>query len=230
VDEKILDDNIGYIALNLFGENSTQEFKKALQEVEDAKVNGLILDLRDNGGGYLQSAVEILSDFIPNGEVVVETKYRDALFNKKYYSSNNGTTFDKKIVVLVNENTASAAEITSGALREYNKAILVGKKTYGKGSVQEPFDMADGSLLKLTIANWYTPKGNSIEKVGITPDITVDFQEDDFENKYDRQLEEAKKVLKTFENIGSLQLAVDQYKKENPQTQSGSTSTGSEGN
>lgn len=211
VESEILEENIGYITLNMYGETTSSEFKKILQNLVDQDIQGLILDVRDNGGGYLQSAVEILSEFIPDGEIVVQTRYRDTLFNKNYYSSNT-QTFDKPIVVLVNGNSASASEITAGTLREYNKAIIVGQKTYGKGSVQQPFEMKSGSLLKLTIANWYTPKGRSIEKNGIEPDIEVSFQPEDYENEYDRQLEEAKKVLQKFQSIGSLQLAIDQYK------------------
>lgn len=223
VESEVFDENIGYISLNMFGETTTQEFINALEEVQNTQ--GIIIDLRDNGWGYLQSAVEILSEFIPNGEVVVETKYRDSFFNKKYYSAHSGENWSKKIVVLINGNSASASEITAGALREYNKAILVGEKSYGKGSVQQPFEMNDGSLLKLTIANWYTSKGKSIEKEGITPDIIVKFQDEDFENKYDRQLEEAKKVLKNFIEIDSLQLAVDQYIKNNTEAMTSTWTT-----
>lgn len=211
VESEILDDNIGYIILNMFWETTAEEFISELSSLEEQGIQGLILDVRDNGGGYLQSAVEILSEFIPHGEVVVKTKYRDSLFNKNYYSSNI-KTFDLPIVVLVNGNSASASEITAGALREYNKAIIVGEQTYGKGSVQQPFDMKDGSLLKLTIAHWYTPKGNSIENNGITPDIEVDFQKEDFDSGYDRQLEIWKEVLKKFQEIGTIQIAIDQYK------------------
>jgi len=97
-------------------------------------------------------------------------------------------------------------------LSDYNKAIIVGKQTYGKGSVQEPFDIGNGALLKLTIARWYTPKGKSIEEEGITPDIEVSFQKEDFEDNYDRQKEEAKKILRDFMEKGVLQITVDQYK------------------
>ncbi len=95
------------------------------------------------------------------------------------------------MVVLVNENTASASEITAGALKDYEKAVIVGVNTYGKGSVQQPFPLSDGSELKITVAKWYTPLDRGIDKVGILPDVTVEFQKGDFENRYDRQLEEA---------------------------------------
>lgn len=215
VQTKILEkENIGYIALNLFWDKTSEEFRSALKEVNDKKVDGLIIDLRDNWWGYLQSAVEILSEFIEKGNILVKTKYRDTLFNNVYYSLNTGEVFNKKIVILINWNTASASEITSGALREYNKAILVWEKTYGKGSVQEPFDMSNWGLLKLTIAKWFTPKWRNIDKDWIEPDIEVIFTKDDYEKMYDRQLEEAKKVLKDFIKYDALQLSVDKYKEE----------------
>ena len=210
VEWEVLDGNIWYIAINLYGETTTQEFRKTLKEIQQQDIQGLILDVRDNGGGYLQSAVEILSGFIEDGQVLVETRYRDSFFDKKFYSSNSGV-FDKKTVVLINGNSASASEITAWALREYDKAIIVWEKSYGKGSVQQPFDIEGGSLLKLTIAHWFTPKGKSIEEEGISPDIEVLFQDEDFENEYDRQLEEAKKILQSFEEVGSIQLAIDRY-------------------
>ncbi len=210
IESEVFEENIWYIAINMYGETTSQEFIKALEELQESKVQKLIIDVRDNGGGYLQSAVEILSKIIPDGEVLVQTKYRDSVFNKNYYSSNTGV-FEWKIVILVNGNSASASEITAGALREYNKAIVVWEKTYGKWSVQQPFDMKSGSLLKLTIANWYTPKGKSIEGDGITPDIEILFEKEDYENQYDRQLEEAKKIVKQFQEVGSLQLTIDQY-------------------
>ncbi|MDD3302518.1 MAG: S41 family peptidase [Candidatus Gracilibacteria bacterium] len=216
VQSKVLDGtNYGYIALNLFGDNTFEEFKSSLNEMKTKKIDGLIIDLRDNGGGYLQSAVEILSEFVENGKILVKTKYRNEIMDYAYRSTNEGELFDKKIVVLVNGNSASASEITSGALREYNKAILIGEKTFGKGSVQEPFDLSDGGLLKLTIAKWFTPNGLNIDKDGIKPDVEVLFTKDDYEKHYDRQLEEAKKVLKDFIKYDALQLSVDKYKEEN---------------
>ena len=206
-------EKIFYIALNLFGEETSQEFKKILNAIPKS-AEGLIIDLRDNGGGYLQSSVEILSEFLEKNTPLVETKYRDAKYNTSFYSNNNWDVFDKKIVVLVNENSASASEITAGTLREYNKAIIVWKKTYGKGSVQQPFDLRDGSLLKLTIANWYIPWGKTIDKEGIEPDIEIDFLDEDYDNKYDRQKEEAKKILQKFIDLDALQLAVDKYNQE----------------
>jgi carboxyl-terminal processing protease len=118
-------------------------------------------------------------------------------------------------VILINGNSASASEITAWALREYNKAILLWEKTYGKGSVQQPFELNDGSLLKLTVARWFTPQGKSIDGEGITPDIAIEFQEEDYKNLYDRQLEEAKKLLQMFIEKWSIGLTLDAFKNQN---------------
>lgn len=226
------DEEIGYITLNMFWENTSREFLEMLQSFNNDTVKGIIIDLRDNGGGYLNSAVEILSYFIENGKPLVTTKYKDSILNNSYYSENSGTIFDKKIVVLINENSASASEITAWALKDYNKAILVGEKSYGKGSVQQPFNLSDGSMVKLTIAKWYTPKDYSIDHNGIEPDIKVSFRKEDYTPEpgkeedfvpYDRQLETAKEVLKKFIKLGNIGLVVEEYKKENPElSQTGS--------
>ncbi len=213
VQTKIFDkENIWYIALNLFWDKTSEEFKTALKEIKDKKTNGLIIDLRDNWWGYLQSAVEILSEFTEKWNILVKTKYKDNIFNSAYQSLNTGEMYNWKIVVLVNWNSASASEITSGALREYNKAILVGEKTFWKWSVQEPFDLSNWGLMKLTIAKWFTPKWRNIDKDWIEPDIEVLFTKEDYEKMYDRQLEEAKKVLQSFIKYDALQLSVDKYK------------------
>ena len=210
------EENIAYIAVNLYGESTAEEFRKALENVKQSQVEGLIIDVRDNGGGYLQSAVEILSEFIPTWETLVKTRYQDSYFDQVYSSQNDGSIYDKKIVVLVNGNSASAAEITAWALREYDKAILVWEKSYGKGSVQQPFELPSGSLLKLTVAKWFTPLGANIDEEGITPDIEVKFLEEDYENKYDRQLEEAKELLQIYIEKQTIGLAIEAYEIENP--------------
>jgi len=216
VQSKVLEwTNYWYIALNLFWDNTFEEFKSSLNEMKSKKVDWLIIDLRDNWGWYLQSAVEILSEFVENWKILVKTNYRNEIMDYAYRSTNEWELFDKKIVVLVNWNSASASEITSGALREYNKAILVWEKTFWKWSVQEPFDLSDWGLLKLTIAKWFTPNGLNIDKDWIKPDVEVLFTKDDYEKHYDRQLEEAKKVLKDFIKYDALQLSVDKYKEEN---------------
>lgn len=215
VQSKIIEkENLGYIALNLFWDKTAEEFRTALKEIKEKNVDWLIIDLRDNGGWYLQSAVEILSEFVEEWNILVKTKYRDTMFNNAYYSLNTWDVFGKKIVVLVNNNSASASEITAGALREYNKAIIVGQKTFGKWSVQEPFELSNWGLLKLTIAKWFTPKWRNIDKDWIEPDIEIILTKEDYEKAYDRQLEEAKKILLGFIKHDALQLSVDKYKEE----------------
>ena len=210
VDSKILEDtDIWYIAVNMFWWDTEVEFKKALEDFKEKE--GIIIDLRDNGWGYLQSAVVILSNFIKNGKNIVFTKYKNIFDNNVYKSVNDGDTYEWKIVVLINGNSASASEITAGALRDYNKAILVWEKSYWKWSVQQPFDLSSGWTLKLTIARWFTPKNKNIDKEWIEPDIEIRFLKEDYENDYDRQLEEAKKVLNNFIKYGSLKLSVDEY-------------------
>ena len=206
------DDSLAHIMLNQFWEQSSREFYDALEEVINSDAEWIILDLRNNGGGFLESAVEILSYFIPRWEKLVSIRYRDSRLDSTFRSNNVWNIVDLPIVVLINENSASAAEITAWALREYNKAIIIWKKSFWKWSVQQPFEVED-SLLKLTVAHWYTPLWRSIETEGIEPDIKVDFQEEDFENEFDRQLHEAKRLLKIFIDKNIIGLAVEEFNK-----------------
>lgn len=224
------DQEIGYISLNMFGENTAKEFNEILSTFNNDKVKWIIIDLRDNGGWYLEVAREILSNFVEKWKLLVTTKYKDSNLNNYYYSENFGQIFDKKIVILINGNSASASEITAWALKDYNKAILVWEKSYGKGSVQQPFDLPDGSMLKLTIAKWYTPKDYSIDHNGIQPDLKVEFKKEDYTPTpgkekefvpYDRQYEEAKVILKKFIKYQNINLVVDEYTKEHPESLSG---------
>lgn len=213
VDGKMIDGtSIGYIALSIFGEKTADDFNKTLTDLENQKATGLIIDLRDNGGGYLETAVSILSNFVEKDKVLVTTKEKNPFLNRSYFSYGN-TGKSLPIVVLINENSASASEITAGALKDYNLAILVGQKSYGKGSVQQPFNLSDGSEMKITVAKWYTPKDYGIDKIGINPDIEVKFEPEDYDKKYDRQLEEAKKILFQFIKTGDKQKTVDGYLK-----------------
>ncbi|EKD44124.1 MAG: hypothetical protein ACD_71C00230G0001 [uncultured bacterium (gcode 4)] len=213
VDGKIIEGtNIGYIALSIFGEKTADDFSKTLIDLENQNATGLIIDLRDNGGGYLETAVSILSNFVEKDKILVTTKEKNPFLNKSYFSYGN-TRKPLPIVILINENSASASEITAGALKEYNLAILVWQKSYGKGSVQQPFNLSDGSEMKITVAKWYTPKDNGIDKIGINPDIEVKFLNEDYEKKYDRQFEEAKKLLLRFVIIGDKQKTIDEYVK-----------------
>ena len=209
------ENNIGYISVNMFGDETSRDFQNALDELRES--SGLIIDLRDNGGWYLNSAVDILSSFVPYGEPLVSTSYKKLFSNRVYQSHNSGEIYTGKIIVLMNENSASASEITAGALRDYNRALVTGTKSYGKWSVQEPFLMSDGSMLKLTIAEWLTPNKNKIDGVGIEPDITIEFEESDFPTLeaggefYDRQLEESKKILELFIEKQFIGITIDSY-------------------
>jgi len=223
IDSKILEGtDIVYIAINMFWEDTSREFKKALDKNMDAE--WLIIDLRDNWGGYLQSAVSILSNLVEDDKILVVTKYKDLFSNISYPSINDWNIYEWKIVVLINENSASASEITAWALKDYKKAILVWKKSYGKWSVQKPFDLSDGSMLKLTIAKWFTPNGVNIDHEGIIPDIEVSFEKEDYTPEewkeeefepYDRQLEVAKEVLKIFIENDAYKLSIEKYLEEN---------------
>jgi len=220
-DELFKKEDIWYISINMFWLDTADQFKNALNKYKDKK--WIIIDLRDNWGWYLQSAVEILSNLIENDKTVVVTKYKDLFSNEKYTSINDGNIYNWKIVLLINENSASASEITSWALRDYNKAILVWKKSYWKWSVQKPFYLSDWSMVKLTIAKWFTPNDINIDHEWINPDIEVSFKKEDYTPEkwkedefvpYDRQLEVAKKVLLEFIKTKALQLTVDNFKKE----------------
>jgi carboxyl-terminal processing protease len=205
-------DKVWYIALNMFWETTSDEFEKALNDFKNK--DWIIIDLRDNWWGYLQSAVQILSNFIENWKTLVETRYKNKLKNNKYISINyDNKPYEWKIVILLNQNSASASEITALALKEYKKAIIVWEKSYWKWSVQEPFSLDDGSLLKLTIAKWFSPEGKNIDWKGIEPEIKVDFKEEDYKNLFDRQLDIAKKVLKDFIDLDDKQKVIDKWKK-----------------
>jgi carboxyl-terminal processing protease len=210
VDYKLLENNTWYISLNMFWEETSKDFESALIDLKDT--DWIIIDLRDNWWWFLFSAVEILSKFIKSGEPLVITKYRDNKENDVYESFNYWNIYDWKIVVIINENSASASEILAWTLRDYNKAIVVWKKSYWKWSVQKPFDLPDWSMVKLTIAKWFTPKWTNIDKEWIVPDIEIWFLEEDYENLYDRQKEEAKNVLDVFIKNDLFQFSIDKYK------------------
>lgn len=212
VETELLEDNIWYISLNMFWENTHREFLNSLEELWN--VDWYVLDLRDNWGWYLIIAVNILSSFIKSWETVVQTRYRESSQNSDYFSFWSEKQIDKKIVVLINENSASASEITAWALRDYNKAIIVWKKSYWKWSVQHPYTLSDWSMVKITIAKWFTPLWTSIDEAGIIPDIEVWFLEEDFENKYDRQKETSIEILKTFMKNNSINLTIEKFTNE----------------
>ena len=212
VSSEILEENIWYIALNMFGEETVGEFEKALDSMDNTQ--GLIIDVRDNGGWYLHTATEILSEVLPHDTLLVVTKYPWFQPNEVYKSINYGPVYEKPIVVLINENSASASEILAWALHDHKKWILVWKNTYGKWSVQQPFEMSKDGLLKITIAKWFTPKDKNIDSEWIAPDVEVNFEEEDYDTLYDRQLETAKEVLKDFISTNNFDTTVEKFNQE----------------
>ena len=209
---KEIDDDIWYIWVATFWDKTWTEVKKELEKVKNKK--WIIIDLRDNGWGYLEIAVNMLENFIKRWDVIAYTKYKDWK-KDTYYSRSLWDLYNWKIVVLMNWFSASASEIFAWVMKDYQKAILVWEKTYWKGSVQQPIELKDWSMIKITIAKWFTPKDKNIDKEWIEPDVEVKLTKEDVEKKYDRQLEEAKKVLKSYLNSTSMQLSIDNYKKDN---------------
>ena len=170
---------VAHLNLNQFGENTNEEWNKAVTEIKSQydkkQISGLILDLRDNPGGYLEGSVYLTAEFIPLGKVVVKQESTTAE-NKTYYVLRNGQLKDIPLVILINKGSASASEILAGALRDYKRAKLIGEKSFGKGSVQEAIDLGDGAGLHVTVAKWILPNGDWINGKGIEPDIKVDNQ------------------------------------------------------
>lgn len=168
--------NVAYLKLNQFGENTNDEWDSAVDEIKtkwnEKSIKGLVLDVRDNPGGYLDSAVYLASEFIPQGKVVVKQESATSE-NKVYTVSRVGQLIDIPIVVLINKGSASASEILAGALRDQKKAELIGEKTFGKGSVQEALDLKEGAGIHITVAKWILPNGDWINGKGIAPDIQV---------------------------------------------------------
>jgi carboxyl-terminal processing protease len=188
--------NIGYIRITKFAEDTSKEFNKAAATAIADGDKGIIIDVRNNPGGFLNVAVEIASKFVPKDEVVVWEQSRNG--DKNAFKALGGDSMSElPVVVLINEGSASASEILSGALRDDKHNKLIGKKSFGKGSVQQLEQLSDGSSLKITIAKWLTPSGQSIHQVGLSPDIEVDYTEDDYNNQRDPQLDKALEEIKS---------------------------------
>src|SRR5215469_10355185 len=168
-------DNIGYVRLTQFQEATGRDLSKALKQFKEQKVQGTILDLRNNPGGLLTAAVEVSEQFLPSGKLVVYTKGRESK-KDEWFAKGKDQMEDAPMIVLVNEGSASASEIVAGALQDWGRAVIVGTTSFGKGSVQTILPLGDGSGLRLTTAKYYTPKGRSIQSTGITPDIVVKVQ------------------------------------------------------
>ncbi len=196
IDTKLRDDGVFVISLYNFSGNSTQLFRTALREFIQSGSHNLVLDLRNNPGGYLEASIDMASYFLPAGTVIViedsGTKAKQVIRKSAGYDV---FTRNLKMVVLINGGSASASEILAGALSEHGVAKLVGEKSYGKGSVQELISITDNTSLKVTIAQWLTPNGRTISENGLEPTIIVKVGKDDIKNKYDTQLEKAVSVL-----------------------------------
>ena len=172
VRSKTLENNIAYVRLTQFQESTGKDLSRALKQFRDQKVTSTILDLRNNPGGLLTSAVEVSEQFVGAGKLIVSIKSRDGK-KDEYVSRSKDQQEDHPMIVLVNEGSASASEIVAGALQDWGRAVVIGTTTFGKGSVQTILPLGDGSGLRLTTAKYYTPKGRSIQSTGITPDIVV---------------------------------------------------------
>jgi len=171
VKSKVLEGGIGYVKLSQFQEQTANDLAAAIKKLEDEKITSLVLDLRNDPGGLLNSSIDVASQFLGKGKLVVYTKTRAG--EKSEFITSGDSHFTLPMVVLVNQGSASASEIVAGALKDWNRAVILGTVTFGKGSVQTVIPLSDGSGLRLTTAKYYTPKGKSIQGTGITPDIIV---------------------------------------------------------
>lgn len=186
--------NIQIISIYQFGDNTLEAFSEAVRNALLERPDGIILDMRENGGGYLDVSVNVLSEFLSEEEKAVIVKKKNS-GNEVLYTSGNGKLADIKMVVLVDEGSASASEIVAGALQDYKRAVLIGEKTFGKGSVQELSTLEDGSSLRMTIAKWYTPNDRSIDETGIEPDIKIEADSSEIGTENDSQMQEALNYL-----------------------------------
>ena len=197
VKSDLIEKNIGYLRLTSFNENSAQQIKKRINEFDDnQKLKGYILDLRNNPGGLLSQAIKITDYFLNDGEIV-STKSRKSSENRKWFAKKGDITNGKPLIVLINYGSASASEIVAGALKDHKRAIVLGENSYGKGSVQSIIPLRNNGAVRLTIAKYYLPSGSSISEVGVTPDIQIDEESEDFKIKTesDNQLNYAIKLL-----------------------------------
>lgn len=198
VEWEVLENNIGYIQITQFDDVTTQQFKDGMEELKKQGIKGLIVDLRDNPGGSLSTVLNILDMLLPKG---IYTYLVDKNGNREDYKGYHAATYDYPMVVLVNENSASASELFTGAVHDYEKGTIVGTKTFGKGIVQQIFSLKDGTGVKVTMAKYYTPNGVCIHKTGIEPDVFVELDEGEYPSRIDyeddEQLQKAVEIIKT---------------------------------
>ena len=189
---EMVEPGIGYIRLSEFQENTPKDLAEALKKLESDGLKGLVLDLRNNPGGLLDVAVDVGGKFLEEGKVVVSTKGRIEAQNIEFKSRNKNNHLNYPMVVMINGGSASASEIVAGALQDYKRAILLGTKSFGKGSVQTVVPMSDGSAIRVTTSKYYTPDGRSIHGLGIVPDIIVEYEERPIK---DKELEKETAIL-----------------------------------
>lgn len=216
VEYKMLDNNIGYIAVSSFYEVTAEQYISAVKDLEKQGMEGLIVDLRNNGGGLLEIAVDMLDYMLPAGKLVY-TEDKDGNVTSEY-SSTDKEQFTKPLAILINGYSASASEIFAGAIKDYGTGTLVGTNTFGKGIVQRMFPLDDGSAIKLTIAKYFTPNGNDIHEVGIKPDVEVELDADAYresEGEKDNQLQAA--VDNVMEKLGKKTATAQNESEENPE-------------
>ena len=197
VKTEILDKNIGYLRLSSFNENSSQQIKNKISDLKkNQKIKSFILDLRNNPGGLLSQAIRVADFFLEDGEIV-STKSRKKSENKQWFAQKGDITNGKTLVVMINYGSASASEIVAGALKDHKRAIILGERSYGKGSVQSIIPLKNKGAIRLTVAKYYLPSGKSISEGGVTPDIEIIEQDKDFKinSKTDNQLNYAIKLL-----------------------------------
>ena len=198
VKSDLLESNIGYIRLTSFNENSSEQIEDKIEELEkNQNVNAYILDLRNNPGGLLSQAIRISDFFLDNGEIV-STKSRQQSENRKWFAKKGDLTKGKTLIVLINYGSASASEIVAGALKDHKRAIILGENSFGKGSVQSIIPLKNKGAIRLTVAKYYLPSGKSISEVGVSPDIEINEEGEEFKIKSetDNQLNYAIKLLK----------------------------------
>ena len=186
----LLDNNIGYLSISQFEEVTTKQFKAAVEDLQSQGMKGLVIDIRDNSGGLLDTVVSMLKYMLPDGLIVYT---EDKQGNRKEYKGQDNDEFNLPLAVLVNGNSASASEIFAGAIQDYGKGTIIGTQTYGKGIVQTVKPLTDGSAIKFTIAKYFTPKGQDIHGKGVTPDMVVEY---DTDADVDTQLDAAIKNVK----------------------------------
>ena len=201
VESKMMEDNIGYISVSEFDEVTYDQFSEALSSLENQGMEGLVIDLRNNPGGNLDTVTDMLRLLLPEGTIV---SIRDKNGNTEEITCDGENKFTKPLAVLVNQYSASASEIFSGAVQDYGIGQIVGVTTYGKGVVQQLIDLEDGTYLKVTIAEYYTPSGRSINGTGVEPDVQAEYEYNSEDPQADNQLEAAVETVKAEMNISEI--------------------------